>query len=276
MVALSPSALHGFLRGLARADLNFAPTPSATILPLLVAATLGQGHAWLKPCMDVGFEALPPKPALIPPQPVSLLEDRQQYPRRFLVAQVKEAIAKSAVLIGVPRSIELAVKLGEIVDEDDLGKPFVREMLEKEGIPTAQLGQDGLAGLRTVYKENLDEIFSNFKKLGLEDIRFLSQYITYGTFLTPYGTATDSPDPLAADPRLLSVVTLSTLVPQRTEREILWHLRGAIRRGWQRSEVEKLQRAIEKVAEACGVDDIGRGMPRVSDIELQPEEKDNA
>lgn len=34
-----------------------------------------------------------------------------------------------------------------------------------------------------------------------------------------------SPDPLAYDPALLSVVTLSALIPQRTPREILWHLR---------------------------------------------------
>ncbi|TKA51103.1 hypothetical protein B0A53_05889 [Rhodotorula sp. CCFEE 5036] len=187
---------------------------------------------------------------------------------------VKEAITKSAILIGVPRSIELAVKLGDFLDEEDLGKPFVRQTLEEEGASVADLGQNGLAGLRTVYKENLDDIFANFSKLGLEDIRFMSQYITYGTFLTPSGSDRGGHlDPLASDPRLLSIVTLSTLVPQRTEREILWHLRGAIRRGWTRAEVERLQSSIEKVAAACGVEDIGKGMPRVSDVEPQPEEK---
>ncbi|GAA5866770.1 hypothetical protein JCM3774_001795 [Rhodotorula dairenensis] len=253
-------------------DLSFAPAPSATILPLLVAATLGRGDEWVQPCIDVAFENLPPAPASTSPQPESLLNDRHQFPRRLLVAQVKEAIVKSAVLIGVPRSIELAVKLGDFVDEGDLGKPFVRRKLERDGTPVADLGRDGLAGLRTVYKENLDDIFANFTKLGLEDIRFISQYITYGMFLTPDGAGRDCPDPLAHDPRLLSIVTLSTLVPQRTEREILWHLRGAIRRGWTRAEVETIQSTIEKVAEACGVDDIGKGMPRVSDVELQLEE----
>ncbi|KAG0655300.1 hypothetical protein C6P46_001060 [Rhodotorula mucilaginosa] len=274
MSVLPVAGVRLFLRRLAQKDLGFAPSPSATLLPLLTAATLGKGCEWLQPCVEVGFELLPPNSASSAPRPALLAGDEPRSPRRFLVAQVKEAITKSAILIGVPRSIELAVKLGDFLDEEDLGKPFVRQTLEEEGASVADLGQNGLAGLRTVYKENLDDIFANFSKLGLEDIRFMSQYITYGTFLTPSGSDRGGHlDPLASDPRLLSIVTLSTLVPQRTEREILWHLRGAIRRGWTRAEVERLQSSIEKVAAACGVEDIGKGMPRVSDVEPQPEEK---
>lgn len=306
MIMLPVAGVRPFLRRLAQKDLGFAPSPSATLLPLLTAATLGKGCEWLQPCVEVGFELLPPNSASSAPRPALLAGDEPHSPRRFLVAQVKEAITKSAILIGVPRSIELAVKLGDFLDEEDLGKPFVRQTLEEEGASVADLGQNGLAGLRTVYKENLDDIFANFSKLGLEDIRelpasfsqktygwqdaslrsissqlthrshvgFMSQYITYGTFLTPSGSDRGGHlDPLASDPRLLSIVTLSTLVPQRTEREILWHLRGAIRRGWTRAEVERLQSSIEKVAAACGVEDIGKGMPRVSDVEPQPEEK---
>ncbi|KWU42569.1 hypothetical protein RHOSPDRAFT_35924 [Rhodotorula sp. JG-1b] len=274
MSVLPVAGLRPFLRRLAQKDLGFAPAPSATILPLLTAATLGKGCEWLQPCVEAGLELLPPNSASSAPRPALLAGDEPHSPRRFLVAQVKEAITKSAILIGVPRSIELAVKLGDFLDEEDLGKPFVRHPLEEERASVADLGQNGLAGLRTVYKENLDDIFANFSKLGLEDIRFMSQYITYGTFLTPSGSGRGGRlDPLAGDPRLLSIVTLSTLVPQQTEREILWHLRGAIRRGWTRAEVERIQSSIEKVAAACGVDDIGKGMPRVSDVEPQPEEK---
>lgn len=307
MGVLPVAGLRPFLRRLAQTDLGFAPAPSATILPLLTAATLGKGCEWLQPCVEVGFEVLPPDSASSAPRPALLAGDEPHpSPRRVLVAQVKEAITKSAILIGVPRSIELAVKLGDFLDEEDLGKPFVRQPLEEERASVADLGQNGLAGLRTVYRENLDDIFANFSKLGLEDIRelpasfsqktyswqdvslrsissqlthrnhvgFMSQYITYGTFLTPSGSGRGGRlDPLAGDPRLLSIVTLSTLVPQQTEREILWHLRGAIRRGWTRAEVERIQSSIEKVAAACGVDDIGKGMPRVSDVEPQPEEK---
>lgn len=275
MIALPVAGHRPFLRRLAQKDLGFAPSPSATLLPLLTAATLGKGGEWLQPCVEVGFELLSADSVSSAPRSALLAGNEPHSPRRFLVAQVKEAITKSAILIGVPRSIELAVKLGDFLDEEDLGKPFVRKPLEEEGASVTELGRDGLAGLRTVYKENLDDIFANFNQLGLEDIRFMSQYITYGTFLTPSGSSRGGRlDPLAGDPRLLSIVTLSTLVPQRTEREILWHLRGAIRRGWTRAEVEKLQSSIEKVAAVCGVDDVGKGMPRVIDVEPQPEEED--
>lgn len=171
MSALSVTNFRPFLRRLAQKDLGFAPAPSASLLPLLTAATLGKGGEWLQPCVEVGFELLSPDSASSAPRPALLAGDEPHSPRRFLVAQVKEAITKSAILIGVPRSIELAVKLGDFLDEEDLGKPFVRQPLEEEGAHVADLGQNGLAGLRTVYKENLDDIFANFSRLGLEDIR---------------------------------------------------------------------------------------------------------
>lgn len=111
---------------------------------------------------------------------------------------------------------------------------------------------------------------------------YLSETTTYGTFLTPFASShptppsasrPPTPDPLAHDPRLLSLVTLPCLVAQRSHRETAWHLRGAIRRGWDRDDVEKVQCAIEAVCEACGVEGVGEGMPRVADVEVQEEER---
>ena len=143
MSVLPVAGLRPFLRRLAQKDLGFAPAPSATILPLLTAATLGKGCEWLQPCVEVGLELLPPNSASSAPRPALLAGDEPHSPRRFLVAQVKEAITKSAILIGVPRSIELAVKLGDFLDEEDLGKPFVRHPLDEERASVAELGQRG-------------------------------------------------------------------------------------------------------------------------------------
>ena len=106
---------------------------------------------------------------------------------------------------------------------------------------------------------------------------FFSEHITYGTFLTPFSdsacsTSPPSPDPFSYDPRLLSLVTLSCLIPQSTPREILWHLRGALRRGWTRDQVEAVHRAIETVCESLGTN-LSRDLPRVRDVDLQPEER---
>lgn len=68
-------------------------------------------------------------------------------------------------------------------------------------------------------------------------------------------------------------MTLAALIPQRTPREILWHLRGALRNGLARDEVVLIQESIEELCGLCGVDGVGEGMPRVADVERQKEEK---
>lgn len=42
-----------------------------------------------------------------------------------------------------------------------------------------------------------------------------------------------------------------------------------------REEVESLQSAVESVCEACGVFNVGQGMPRVADVEVQGGEGTN-
>lgn len=49
--------------------------------------------------------------------------------------------------------------------------------------------------------------------------------------------------------------------------------RGALRQGMSREEIELIQCAVETICSACGVEDVGKGMPRVSDVEIQKEEK---
>ncbi|BGO89932.1 hypothetical protein NBRC10512_006441 [Rhodotorula toruloides] len=278
MPAISPAAIPAFLSRLSSrlAASPAAPPPTAFILPLVAATTLSHGKTWLKPCIDLAFSSCPPRPSPIPYEPPHPLDDASLHPRRFAVSQIKEALFKSSILIGVPKAIETLLELGDVVEEEDMSKAFVRSELSLPEQTVTERWVNGQDGLRSVYQDQLDDIFTLMAKLGLEDLEHISQCVTYGTFLTPYSTRASSsptPDPLAHDPKLLSVVTLSALIPQRTEREILWHLRGAIRRGWKRDEVEKLQASVEEVCEACGVEDVGRGMPRVADVERLPEEE---
>lgn len=162
--ALPTAGIRTFVRELARADLAFAPAPTATLVPMLVSATLGHGAQWLQPAIETGLEALQQERATS----ATLAERRLQ-----LVAHVKEALVKSSVLIGVPRSIELLVQLGELLPADDLRTPFVRSELEEN--PAKRLlstvGENGAAGLGSIYRHNLDDIFAKFRHNGLEDIR---------------------------------------------------------------------------------------------------------
>ncbi|ORY72412.1 hypothetical protein BCR35DRAFT_318975 [Leucosporidium creatinivorum] len=246
--------------------------PSASyILPAVVFTTLGQAHTWIGPVYQHAVRSLPPAPSTRSPSSLYPVED--DVPRRRVVRELKEAIQKSAILIGVPRAIEAQLHLGEVIEEGAKDDSFVRE--ELEGVEPAEARRRGRAGLATVYQEDIGPIFE-MMETDLKDVRWMSQQITYGAFLTPLDPPTaDKPsrDPLAHDPALLSIVTLSAMVPQRTPREILWHLRGALRRGIPREEVETIHAAIAEVCAACGLKNVREGMPTVADVEVQKEER---
>ncbi|GAA5866773.1 hypothetical protein JCM3774_001796 [Rhodotorula dairenensis] len=274
MDAAAHKLIPSFLRQL-KAQLAFAPAPTATLLPLLVATTLGHGRAWLRPCVDSAFEDLPATPNPVPVEPHgNPLADAEQHPRRLVVAQIKESLAKASILIGIPRAIVMLRALGHVVPDGDQSKAFVRKQLELDDRTLSDLKSTSSVGLNDVYRGDLEDILNSMKEQGYNDARLLSESLTYGAFLTPCAprkgeqSSSPSPDPLDHDARLLSVVSLSTLLPQRSEVESFWHLRGALRRGWTRQEVEALQSTIEQVATVCGAPDIGLNMPRINDVPL--------
>ncbi|GAA5982388.1 hypothetical protein JCM11641_006967 [Rhodosporidiobolus odoratus] len=272
MSGLSPAAIPAFLARLSLPPSS--PPVTRALLPLITATTLGHGKTWLKPCLDTALAPLPPSPSPVPPLPPFPALDASLHPRRFAIAQLKEGLVKSAILVGVPKVIETMLELNGVVAVEDRADGFVRNSLQ--GQTVRERAENGRTGLRSVYRHQLDPIFERMQRGGLEDLRFLSEAATYGTFLSPFSDLpnSSSPDPFASDPRLLSIVTLSALIPQRTEREILWHLRGATRRGWERDEVRQLQEAVEAVCGACGLEAVGVGMPRVEDVEQLPEEEE--
>ncbi|GAA5866122.1 hypothetical protein JCM1840_005079 [Sporobolomyces johnsonii] len=284
MPPLATSAIPAFLARLSSELPSTLPSSVHFLVPLLTATTLGHGPSWLPPTLSHAFRSLPRSPAPAPPEPLDPAEDASVHPRRFAVRQAKEALVKSSILVGVPKVIETLLELQKCVDEGDRSTAFVRKALDPSSSTSggggettfAQRSEAGRLGLGSIYQDNLLPIFDLMRQGGLEDVRFYSECITYGTFLTPHSTvppSSPSPDPLASDARLLSIVTLSCLVPQRTHREILWHLRGALRRGLTRAEVEGVQSAVERVCDALGVENVGDGMPRVADVEVQKEEQ---
>ncbi|GAA5840646.1 hypothetical protein JCM11251_004175 [Rhodosporidiobolus azoricus] len=281
MPALPRSAIPSFLARLSSSLPSSLPSPSPYLLPLLTSTTLGHSALFLRPSLDLALASLPPRPAPVPNEPLDPTHDWHLHPRRATVALIKESLVKSACLVGVPRPIEALLELRGEVDDDDWSNRFVRKELDEPGATIERRKEAGLAGIAKVYQRDIDGIFDRMHQAGLDDLRLLSQSTTYGTFLTPFSPAAPSsssptPDPFLthpSSPRLFSLLTLSCLLPLRTAREIAWHLRGALRTGWTRDDVEALQRAVESVAEACGVDGIGEGMPRVKDVPRQKEEQ---
>ncbi|KAK4053541.1 hypothetical protein OIV83_001709 [Microbotryomycetes sp. JL201] len=262
--------IPGFLTRLSTTLLAKSPSPAQFIVPLLVSVTCGRGSEWVPHIYTAATRTLPPAPALR--QPSTEFPSQETVPRRLVVRQMKEALQKASILIGVPKTIEARLELEQVVEPGAKDDAFPRQECAK--LSPEEALRRGRAGLDTIYRDNLDAIFEMMGK-DMQEVAFMSQQITYGFFLTPFGPSSaeaPSRDPLAFDERLLSIVTLSCLVPQRTRREILWHLRGAIRRGMKRDEVEAVHQAIADCCDACGMPGVREGMPVVAEVEPQKEE----
>lgn len=173
MPLLPPQAISAFLRSLSTSLPSSSPQAAPALVSLLAATTLGHGQTWLPHCLK---HALADHPRLEPgatppPEPVDdPLLDLDLHPRRFLVAQLKEGLVKSASLIGVPRVICALIDLeGALEDPRDLSRAFVRRGLE--GGTVAERSEAGRQGLRSVYRGELDGIFDLMRGRGLDDLR---------------------------------------------------------------------------------------------------------
>jgi alkylhydroperoxidase/carboxymuconolactone decarboxylase family protein YurZ len=90
-----------------------------------------------------------------------------------------------------------------------------------------------MAGLRRVYRSNLDNIFERFGP-ELAELQWLSTKVTYGLFLSP--TSEDTPSEPLTFPET-EIIVLSSLAAQGAARETLWHLRGCLRAGFSAEDV---------------------------------------
>ena len=90
----------------------------------------------------------------------------------------------------------------------------------------------------------------------------MSLHVTYGVFLAPCAE-TSSAAPLTFPET--EMIVLACLISQRASMETEWHLKGSLRNGLSKDEVEAIQQAIEMIASECGVD-VKSGMPRVQDV----------
>ncbi|SCV67712.1 BQ2448_5323 [Microbotryum intermedium] len=282
ITSLDPSSLNSsFLPDLLTQARRRIPTlqrssPAFFLVPLLVSTTLGHAHQWVPHIYAFATSELPSPPphsTTAPLREAAPLPKDETNPHRLVVRYMKEALAKSSCIIGAPRAIEALLELDKVVPVEAKDDSFVREELDQSR-SNQERAEIGMKGISTVYQKDIVGIF-NMMDPYLKDIRWFAQNITYGTYLAPHADKTPetSPDPFDQDSTLLSILTLSTIVPQRTPREILWHLRGAIRRGIPREQVRSLHEEIEVVCRACGVDNVREGISTVDDVDKQAEEQ---
>lgn len=162
MAAISAEAIPAFLKQLST---KLQRPSAAYILPTVVSVTTGHGAEWIGPIYKHAVAELPPAPSSRSPSPLYPSEDTNS--RRRVVREMKEALLKSAILVGVPRAIEASLHLQDEVEEGAKDDSFVRE--ELQDIEPAEVRRRGNAGLATVYQENIGPIFEMMEDL--KDVR---------------------------------------------------------------------------------------------------------
>ena len=160
---------------------------------------------------------------------------------------MQESIVKGSVLSGIPHALDAMFTLLAHIRETTpdyllTAKDFARSDTLSQ--PISSLTQPAHTALRRVYKQNLDNI--QYEKMGdnMQDLKFFTFEIHYGLILgneTIIGWETTE------------LVVLASLVGQNCTSEILWHMRGCLRGGWSREEVESVRSVCKDTARRLGV-----------------------
>ncbi|KAI4912750.1 hypothetical protein J4E90_006156 [Alternaria incomplexa] len=169
--------------------------------------------------------------------------------RQRLVRRMREAMIKCIILNGIPVVMEAFVSLAKQEQPEDQDHSFTR----KDWKADEANHKRGLEVLETLYGDENERIWASFGSH--KDIPWLSTDISYGLFLADHNTL----DIIESELVILPAIMCQGLVPSTK-----WHLRGCLRVGCTREEVECIQQVIEHVAETCGKE--LKGLPRVSDI----------
>lgn len=110
--------------------------------------------------------------------------------------------------------------------------------------PISSLTAPAHSALRRVYQHNLDQILEEKMSDNMQDLKFLTLEVNYG-----FNLANED----VIDWKDTELVVLAALVGQNCRAEVLWHMRGAMRAGWSREQVNSVREVAMSIAHRLGV-----------------------
>jgi alkylhydroperoxidase/carboxymuconolactone decarboxylase family protein YurZ len=175
-----------------------------------------------------------------------------------IARRTREALVKSAAIIGLPKTINalFALKEGtpESLRDEPLGYSQTGRTIDLYTTQTSTILQRGQKFFDQVYGKVTNRVMGQMDRSGTEDLGLLAR-IEYGYILSPTGVLN------AAE---TSYVVLAALVPQDVNPQLKGHLVGAVNNGATRDEVNAVRGLVVKLCEAAG-------MRRLKEGEMTPE-----
>ncbi|SPO23995.1 uncharacterized protein UTRI_03464_B [Ustilago trichophora] len=162
--------------------------------------------------------------------------------------QIQEVLVKASVIFGIPPSLDTIFALlthlrshypsTYLLNSTDFSRSPILPS------PISSLTTPAHEALRRVYRHNLDDILHNKMADNMQDLKFLTLEINYG-----FNLANES----VIDWKQTELVVLAALIGQNCRAEVLWHMRGALRAGWTREDVQSVREVCLKVAKRLRV-----------------------
>ncbi|SPC64761.1 uncharacterized protein UHOD_07132 [Ustilago sp. UG-2017b] len=165
---------------------------------------------------------------------------------KFVQRRIQESPVKGSVLRGIPPSLDTIFALLCFLCENNepllTSSDFIRSSTLSQ--PISSLTHPACVALDRIYKHNLPDILDRKMGKNMQDLKFLTLEINYGFNLS---------NEQVLDWRETELVVLAALITQNCRVEVLWHMRGALRAGWTREDVESVQKVAMAIAKRLAV-----------------------
>lgn len=237
---ITPSEIEHF-----RSTLSPNVRSKAWLLVLTSAlVSCHHGPETVVPLYELAFsEAVSPLPSAS-----NATESQLAEVSRGVQRKIQETLVKGSIIFGIPQALDTVFVLLEhirstsppsyLLTQDD----FARASSIQH--PISSLKAPAYEALDRVYKHNLTGILDGKMADNMPDLKFLTLEINYGFTLA---------NQQVINWKETELVVLASLVTQNCRAEVLWHMRGALRAGWAREDVESVRQVSKDIARRLGV-----------------------
>ncbi|GAC95895.1 possible carboxymuconolactone decarboxylase [Pseudozyma hubeiensis SY62] len=160
---------------------------------------------------------------------------------------IQETLVKGSVIFGIPPALDTIFPLLEHIRSTNptfllTSDHFSRQSLLSE--PISSLKTPAMKSLERVYRHNLSPILDSKMSDNMQDLKFLTIQINYGFTLSCDAVI---------NWKLTELLVLAALVGRNCRAEVLWHMRGALRAGWSRDDVDSVRSTVKELARRLAV-----------------------